>query len=71
MKKASVLLLLLIYLGIYGDHLALWSDRSTVPLQVFPYLAEVYPDADQQSLRHGIPITSQPEACRIFEDYFS
>lgn len=71
MKKASLLLLLLIYLGVYGDQLALWNDTDTAPLQIFPYKAELYPEADQQALRHGIPITSCPEAYRIFEDYFS
>ncbi len=71
MKKASVLLLLLIYLGIYGGRLALWDDSESAPVKIFPYGAELYPDADQQALRHGIPITSLPEACRLLEDYFS
>lgn len=71
MKKASALLLLLLYLGVYGKHLALWSDTETVPLRFFPYQAALYPEADQQALRQGIPINSLPEAYRIFEDYFS
>lgn len=71
MKKASILLLFLIYLGIYGGRLALWNEEKEMPLKVFPYQAALYPEADREALRHGIPITSLPEYARLFEDYFS
>ena len=71
MKRASALLFLLIYLGVYSGKLALWSDTDPKPLQVFPYNAQLYPEADQEALRHGIPITSVSEFVRVLEDYFS
>ncbi len=71
MKKASVLLLFLLYLGTCGEHLALWRDTREKPLKIFPYAITMYPDADQKALRRGIPITSLPEAYRLLEDYFS
>ena len=70
MKKASILLLLL-YLGVWGKHLALWNDKSTRPIIVFPYQTALYPEADQQALKQGIPISSLTEASRLLEDYFS
>ena len=71
MRKASVVLLFLIYLGVWGGRLALRSDASAAPLKVFPYAVDLYPEADQQALRRGIPITSLREGYRLMEDYFS
>lgn len=71
MKRASALLLLLVYLGIYGGKLSLLDDTRNKPLKVFPYESELYPYADQEALRHGIPITSDLEFVRLLEDYFS
>lgn len=74
MKKIrvlSVLVILCCYLGLHGGYLALWNSADAQPLQVFPYRAEGYPEADQKALRHGIPITSREELARLLEDYFS
>lgn len=71
MKKSSVILLLLIYLGVYGSQLALWDTDKALPVKVFPYEIQLYPVADQEALRHGIPITSPSDLQRISEDYFS
>lgn len=71
MKRASALLLLLIYLGIYGGKLSLIDDTTDKPLKVFPYEAALYPHADQEALQHGIPIASDLEFVRLLEDYFS
>ena len=71
MKRLLSVFLLLLYLGLWGDHLALLRDDQTQPLYVFPYRAALYPEADLQALKHGIPITSKEDACRILEDYFS
>lgn len=71
MKRTSVLLLLLVYLGIYGGKLSLLDDTHSKPLKVFPYDVSLYPHADQEALQHGIPITSDSEFVRLLEDYFS
>ena len=71
MKKISVLLLFILYLGVYGDSLALWGNSDVTPVKIFPYKLSVYPVADQQALRHGIPITSPRVAQQLLEDYFS
>lgn len=70
MKKLSALLLIL-YLGVYGSQLAFWSDTNAEPLKVLPYQLHMYPKADQEALRHGIPISSSSEFVRLLEDYFS
>lgn len=70
MKKIFAALLV-IYLGVYGNQLALWSDEKPEPIQVLPYQLQLYPSADQEALRHGIPITSALELSRLAEDYFS
>ncbi len=59
------------YLGLHNGYLALWDSSESQPVQVFPYRAELYPDADQEALRHGIPVTSPKMLSRLLEDYFS
>ena len=71
MRRISAALLLLIYLGVYGNQLALWEDSDPKPLKVFHYQLQLYPQADQQALRQGIAITSPSELCQLLEDYFS
>ncbi len=71
MKKISVLLLLLFYIGIYGDKVALFRDSQSEPVKVFPYSVQQLPAEDQEALRHGIPIPSKQELTRLLEDYFS
>ena len=71
MRRTSAVLLLLIYLGVYGNQLALWNDTDKEPVQILPYRLELYPPEDQCALRHGIPVTSAEDLCRLAEDYFS
>ena len=71
LRILSVLFALLCYLGVHNGFLALWDDSKSEPLHVFPYRADIFPQADQQALRHGIPIPSQEELSRLLEDYFS
>ena len=74
MKKIRISVLACIlccYLGLQGGYVALWDSDAPEPVQVFPYRAEMYPEADQEALRRGIPITSPKMLTRLMEDYFS
>lgn len=64
-------LILLFILGCKDGHIALWTDDSPEPLQVFPYSAASLPDADRKALEQGIR-TEDPQALlRLLEDYLS
>lgn len=74
MRKIARLLAaaaLSLYLGLHNGHIALLDGTSTQPVHVFPYRAELYPNADRQALEDGVPITSQKELSRLLEDYLS
>jgi hypothetical protein len=74
MRKTRLPLILLImccYLGLQNGYLAIFNEKDSDPVQVFPYRVENYPKADADALRHGIPITSREALTRLFEDYFS
>ncbi|MBR4289175.1 MAG: BofC C-terminal domain-containing protein [Oscillospiraceae bacterium] len=58
-------------LGISDGYITLWRDGSTQPLQVFPYQAQMLPEADQLALEKGIRIDSQQELDQLLEDYLS
>lgn len=70
MKRICVLLLM-IYLGVYGSQLAIWDDTKPTPLKILPFSVEIYPQRDQDALRQGIPITSPAQLDQLAEDYFS
>lgn len=58
-------------LGIKDGYVALWKDNSVIPLEVFPYKAQLLPPEDQQALEKGIRINSQEELMHLLEDYMS
>lgn len=74
MKKAVRLFgvfLLAGYLCLYDGHLALRQDGIAVPVQIFPYSQELYPDADIRALRKGIRYETPQELAGLLEDYCS
>ena len=73
MRKYRLIPLLLIglYLGTYHGHIALFDREKTQPVEVFPYLAENYPQHDQQALQKGIPVTSRDHLEKLLEDFTS
>lgn len=74
MKKCNrffLILLLAGYLGVYEGYLALWKNGSSVPDQVFPRPASIYPEKDYQELKKGIPYLSQESLTRLMEDFLS
>lgn len=72
MKRYTISLLLLIYyLGLHNGQLTIWKDDSREPLRIFPYSAEVFPEADRKALAKGIPFSSQSDLTKLMEDYLS
>lgn len=57
-------------LGIQDGFVALWKDREAKP-RVFPYRAELLPEADRKRLEAGILIADEEELARLIEDYLS
>ena len=58
-------------LGIKDGYIALWKDNSVVPLEVFPYKAQLLPPEDQRALEKGIRINSHEELMTLLQDYMS
>lgn len=66
-----LIMILGLYLGLQDGYIALWEHGAQTPLQVFTYRAALYPNADQQALRDGIPIESETQLRQILEDFLS
>lgn len=74
MRKKQWFSLLLAFgfiLGIHEGRIALWREGETKPAKVFPYRAEMLPEADQDALREGIVIPDENALSSILEDYLS
>ena len=73
MKRSSCFLALLIWgwLGIYQGHLALWQDDTSLPTHIFQQTFDIYPEADQSSLKKGIPFATEEEMHQLLEDFLS
>jgi len=65
------LLLLGFLLGIHEGKIALWKDNDPQPIKVFPYRAELLPEADQKALKKGIKAESIHQLQSLIEDYLS
>jgi len=70
-RQLLTAMLTIFYLGVYKDHVALWKDGQSAPEIVYPYSVSIYPEADQQSLQHRIPIADRADFSRLLEDYLS
>lgn len=58
-------------LGIHEGKIALWKENDPEPMQVFPYRAELLPEADQKALKKGIRFENIRQLQSLIEDYFS
>ncbi len=58
-------------IGIHNGQIALWHNNDPNPVKVFPYRAEMLPEADQAALRKGIRINSFSDLQRLLQDYLS
>lgn len=70
-RHISMIILTGFLLGIHDGYVALWEDEDPQPVQVFPYRAELLPEADRAALRKGIRAESAQEMARLLEDYLS
>ena len=73
MKYRRVLLIVALgfILGIQDGYIALWKDGCEKPVEVFPFQAQLLPEADQKSLANGIRIENAGQLARLMEDYLS
>ena len=74
MKKYWYLHLCLIFgflLGVHNGYIALWQEGEQEPVKVFPYMAHMLPQQDQQRLENGIPISDERHLYQLLEDYLS
>lgn len=74
MRKITVLYcitLLGFLLGIHGGRIALWEDRKSEPIKIFPYSADMLPKQDRALLEKGLHFDSKQELVERIEDYLS
>ena len=71
LRFSCPIVLLGFLLGIHEGKVALWKDNDPQPIKVFPYQAELLPEADQKALEKGIPVESIRQLRQMIEDYFS
>ncbi len=64
-------IILCFLLGIQDGYIALWKDGTDEPVEVFPFRAEMLPDADQKKLAEKIRIDNSDELAHLMEDYLS
>ena len=64
-------LLLCWVLGCHKGYVALFAPGEPLPLEVYPYKAEMFPDADQKALQRGIPVKDEAELSRLLADFLS
>ena len=73
-KQSSILYSIILFgflIGIHNGQIALWRDNDPKPIKVFPYRAEILPEADQSALRKGIRINNITDLQRLMQDYLS
>jgi len=58
-------------LGVYDGKLALFRNGSAYPAEIYEIYAGSLPQADQEALAAGIPVTDEAELTKLLEDYGS
>lgn len=71
LRFACSLVLLGFLLGIHEGKIALWKDHDPQPVRIFPYRAELLPEADQKALKKGIRVENLRQLQDLIQDYFS
>lgn len=67
--QLTALLLLGFYLGLHNNQLTIFEDSR--PVVILPYSADLYPAADREQLRRGIPFETNEELSSLLEDFIS
>jgi len=70
-KKKLIVILLALYLGTYGNQLALWQEGQEYPIRIYPYNAEIYTEIDQNKLKNGIEIHGSGSLQTHLDDFQS
>ena len=70
-KVLGLVFLLGLILGTKDGYLALWQEKTNIPQRIFPCPVALLPQADQQALSRGIPVSDQEELARLLEDFMS
>ena len=70
-KLLSTMLAASLNLGLSSSHLAVYTHSDPRPLQILPYDAAMFSDADRDKLEKGIPFSTAAELSRLLEDYTS
>ncbi len=68
MKKTLLLLLILGYLGLSGEHLALFENNQ---VKTLPYPAALFSREDLAALKRGLPYNTPQERSALLEDFTS
>lgn len=72
MKRCLHFILLFTFLlGCHKGYVALWTEGSDTPVEIYPYRVNSLPPADQAALEKGIPIKNDLELSSLLEDYLS
>lgn len=70
-KKKLIVILLALYLGTYGNQLALWQEGQEDPIRIYPYNAEIYTETDLNKLKNGIKIYGSGSLQTHLDDFQS
>ena len=70
-QTLCTLLLAMFLLGNHKGYLALWTEDSAQPFQIFPVRIDSLAAADQLALQQGIPARSEIELSSLLEDFLS
>ena len=70
-RKQLAALALTFLLGVHDGYIALWRDGNPEPVEIFPYKAELLPEADRNRLEQGIRIENKRQLLELMEDYLS
>ena len=70
-RQIATVLVLSFLLGVHDGYIALWKGTDPTPVEVFPFKAEMLPEADRRALYEGIRIDSSSQLAQLLEDYLS
>ena len=70
-RYLAAIMVLSFLLGIQDGYIALWKGTDPTPVEIFPFKAEMLPEADQRALVEGIRIDSSSQLAQLLEDYLS
>ena len=70
-KQLCLLAALNMVLGIHRGYIALWTAKTELPQQIYPYKAALLPPDEQANLAAGIPVQDAEHLKSLLTDYLS